>query len=102
MFFFSTKMGGFHQAYRCTYARVLTDMLVQKNFFFGQLLYTSAVAMVTQVCDPAEAQDWLEKGQGSGKQEDFVGGVQRGTRRGPDTKIIRATHNSSYKCHFIY
>lgn len=34
-FFFSTKMGGFHQAYRCTYARVLTDMLVQKTFFLA-------------------------------------------------------------------
>lgn len=84
------------------HTRVCSQTCLYKKLFFGQLLYTSAVAMVTQVCDPAEAQDWLEKGQGSGKQEDFVGGVQRGTGRGPDTKIIRATHNSSYKWHFIY
>lgn len=31
-----------------------------ENFFFGQLLYTSAVAMVMRVYDPAKARDWLE------------------------------------------
>lgn len=45
------------------HTRALTDTLVQKTFF-GQLLYTSAVAMVTQVRDPAEARDWLERSEG--------------------------------------
>lgn len=55
--------GGFHQPHRCTYACALADTLVQKTFF-GQLLSTSAVAMVTQVCDPAEERDWLERIEG--------------------------------------
>lgn len=54
--------GGFHQTHRCTYVCALTDTLVET--FFGQLLYTSAVAMVTQVCDPAKARDWLERSMG--------------------------------------
>lgn len=74
--------GGFHQTHRCTYACALTDTLVQKTFFFGQLHYTSAVAMVTQVCDPAEARDWLERSEGEGRQGDFVGGAQTEGVRG--------------------
>lgn len=67
MFFFFIKMGvpsireGFIRhtdAHTCA----LTDTLVET--FFGQLLYTSAVAMVTQVCDPAKARDWLERSMG--------------------------------------
>lgn len=45
-------------------------------FFFGQLLYTSAVAMVTQVCDPAEARDWLRRSEG----EDGGGTLLEGYR----------------------
>lgn len=54
----------------------------RKLFFFGQLHYTSAVAMVTQVCDPAEARDWLEWSEGEGRQGDFVGGAQTEGVRG--------------------
>lgn len=43
-----------------TQMHILVCACRQKTFFFGQLLYTSAVAMVTQVCDPAKARDWLE------------------------------------------
>lgn len=70
--------GGFHQTHRCTDACELTDTLVQKTFFFffGQLLYTSAVAMVTQVCDPAEARDWLRRSEG----EDGGGTLLEGYR----------------------
>lgn len=39
-------------------------VLVLKNFFFGQRLYTSAVAMVTQFHDRAKMQDWLERSKG--------------------------------------
>lgn len=66
--------GGFHQTHRCTYACAL----VQKTFF-GQLLYTSAVAMVTQVCDPGEAQDWLEMSEGEAGRETLLEGC-RGVR----------------------
>lgn len=73
----------------------------RKLFFSGQLLYTSAVAMVTQVCDPAEARDWVERSEGEEGRGTLLEGAQRGTGRGPDTKIIRSMHNNPYKCHFI-
>lgn len=46
------------------HTRVCSQTRLHKKLFFGQLLYTSAVAMVTRVCDQAEAQDWLERGKG--------------------------------------
>lgn len=73
--------GGFHQTHRCTYACALTDNARTENFFFffGQLHYTSAVAMVTQVCDPAEARDWLERSEGEeGRGTLLEGYRQRG------------------------
>lgn len=59
-------------------ACALADALVQKTFF-GQLLYTSAVAMVTQVCDPAEARDWLERSDGEEGRRTLLEGY-RGVR----------------------
>lgn len=46
------------------HTHVCSQTRLYKKLFFGQLLYTSAVAMVTRVCDQAEAQDWLERGKG--------------------------------------
>lgn len=62
----------------------LADTLVQKTFF-GQLLYTSAVAMVTQVCDPAEARDWLERSEGEEGRGTLSEGY-RGVRGGGQTQ----------------
>ncbi len=92
--------GGFHQTHRCRCACALADTLVQKTFF-GQLLYTSAVAMVTQVCDPAEARDWLERCEGEEGRGTLLEGYRGVRGRGPDTKTIRSMHNNPYKCHFI-
>lgn len=89
--------GGFHQTHGCTYAGTLADAVVQKTFFLGRFFYTSAVAMVMQVHDPAEAGiGW--KGVREGKAR---GLCRRVTGRGPDTKIIRSMHNNPYKWHFI-
>lgn len=71
--------GGFHQTHRCTYAGALADAFVQKTFF-GQLLYTSAVAMVTQVRDPAEAGDWLEESEGEEGRGTLSEGYGEGAR----------------------
>lgn len=81
---FSGKMGvpstreGFIR-HRCTYAGALVDAFVQKTFF-GQLLYTSAVAMVTQVRDPAEAGDWLEESEGEEGRGTLSEGYGEGAR----------------------
>lgn len=58
--------------------------LVQKTFF-GQLLYTSAVAMVTQVCDPAEVQDWLQRSEGEEGRRTLLEGC-RGVQGGGQTQ----------------
>lgn len=57
-----------------------THVPVLKNFFGGQRLYTSAVAMVTQVHDRAKTQDWLKSNKGGGKLGDLSGEIQRGVR----------------------
>lgn len=64
-------------AYMCVHART------ENFFFFGQLLYTSAVAMVTQDCDPAGAQDWLDVskgGEGRGTLLGWYSGVPGGSQ----------------------
>lgn len=58
----------------------------RKLFFFGQLLYTSAVAMVTQVCDPAEARDWLERKRVERKAGRTLSEGYRGVRGGGQTQ----------------
>ena len=67
-----------------TRVRSQTRSYRQKTFF-GQLLYTSAVAMVTQVCDPAEAQDWLERSKGEEGRGTLLVGY-RGVRGGGQTQ----------------
>lgn len=86
--------GGFHQTHRCTYVCALTDTLVE-NFFWAVTLHVS--------CCYGDASLWSSQSaglageeQGRGRQGDFIGGVQRGTGRGPDTKIIRSANNNSY------
>lgn len=71
-----------------------------ENFFFGQLLYTSAVAMVTQVCDPAEVRDWLERSEGEEGRGTLLEGYRGVQGRGPDTKIIRSIHYNPYEMAF--
>lgn len=53
--------------------------------FFGQLLYTSAVAMVTQVWDPGEAGDWLERNEREEGRGTLLEGC-RGVRGGGQTQ----------------
>lgn len=103
-FFFTPKngctehKGGFHQTHRCTYAHRHART---ENFFLGQLLYTSAVAMVTQVCDPAEALDWLKRSKGEEGRGTLLKGYRGVRGGGPDTKILRSMHNNPYRCLFI-
>lgn len=78
------RWGGFHQTHRCTCVRSQTRSYRQKTFF-GQLLYTSAVAMVTQVRNPAEARDWLERSKGEGDRGTLLVGY-RGVRGGGQTQ----------------
>lgn len=80
---------------------VLADTLVQQTFFV-QLLCTSAVAMVTQGLRCSQIAGLAVEEQGRGRQGDFVGGVPRGTGRGPDTKIMRSMRKNSYVCHLIF
>lgn len=64
------------------HTRVRSQTHLCKKLFFGQLLYTSAVAMVTQVCDPAKAQDWLERSKGEEGRETMVEGYRGVQGRG--------------------
>ena len=48
-----------------------------ENFFFGAVTYTSAVTMVTQVCDPAGARDWLERSEVEEGRRTLVEGHRR-------------------------
>lgn len=76
--------GGFHQTHRCT-EHVRSQTRSYRKLFFGQLLYTSAVAMVTQVCDPDEAWDWLERSEGEEGRRTLLEGY-RGVRRAGETQ----------------
>lgn len=55
--------------------------------------------MVMQVCDPAKAQDWLERSKGEEGRETMVEGY-RGAGERPDTMIIRLMDNNSLKMPF--
>lgn len=54
--------------------RVCTHRHACTENFLGQLLYTSAVAMVMQVHDPDEMLDWLERSKGEESRGTFLEG----------------------------